>query len=502
MKYRFILAQGHYRDSQHQRLYFTPDIKGVSTAQHMSHSIIRLACYLAVVCGVSLRHIAVIFSALFLIPITKSSIKRWIDDIGTNLPSQEEMLQQLLAITPATECHIDGYYPLGTDHCVMVVRDEHDRILMTHEAASENGADARQFLQRLKDHGLRVTAAFSDYSQSFTEAIKAVYPHARLQADHFHTVKNLWGHLKKALLSSRRKIQANGEAKHDQDGLELAKTLWKLRWSLLKKPSNLSAEEQQAIAELEKVDEGFVHRFRSIIRQLVHIFDHSHSEAQANIRLKQLRQDIRAVDDDHLEKILTFFDDHWEQALRYLRKKGMGTHRRGSNSESGMRLLRRLEKSHDGIRSAATRQHYIQIYQAVKYLSLDIAQFIEQGPQYPFIFVFSSYRFMPIPPLTIMRRYGGIDMNKTYIVRLTDDERQELVQLTRSGKAAAYKIKHAHILLHVDANGPNWSDDACGHRLALSWQYGSQCPSTLCRTRARGRFGPQKAGHTLASAPP
>ena len=49
-------------------------------------------------------------------------------------------------------------------------------------------------------------------------------------------------------------------------------------------------------------------------------------------------------------------------------------------------------------------------------------------------------------------------MNKPYIVRLTDDERQVLVQLTKSGKAAAYKIKHAHILLQVDANGPNWSD--------------------------------------------
>ena len=132
---------------------------------------------------------------------------------------------------------------------------------------------------------------------------------------------------------------------------------------------------------MERADEGFVHRFRNIIRQLVNIFDHSHSEAQAKIRLQQLRQDIRAVDDDHLEKILTFFDDHWEQALRYLRKKGMGTHRRGSNSESGMRLLRRLEKSHDGIRSTATRQHYIQIYQAIKYLSLDIAKFIEKGPQ-------------------------------------------------------------------------------------------------------------------------
>jgi hypothetical protein len=92
-------------------------------------------------------------------------------------------------------------------------------------------------------------------------------------------------------------------------------------------------------------------------------------------------KDIQAVEDKELEKILTFFDDHWDQAFRYLRKKGMGKHRRGSNSESGMRLLRRLEKNHDGIRSAKTRKHYIQIYQAIKYLSLDIADFIEKGPQ-------------------------------------------------------------------------------------------------------------------------
>src|SRR5712692_4591168 len=379
--YRFIVAQGSYLNDQHQRVYFTPDIKGVSASQHMSHSVIRLACYLAVVCGVSLRHIALLFSALFLIPITKSSIKRWIDDIGSHLPTPEEMLRQLLAIAPATECHIDGYYPLGTDQCVMVVKGEHDRILMTHEVASENGDDARQFLQRLKDLGLHVTAAFSDYSQSFTEAIKAVYPQARFQADHFHTVKNIWGHLKKSLLSYRRKVKASGADKHDEQLIALAKKLWTLRWSLLKKPGNLSVEEKQAIAELESEDEGFVHRFRSIIRQLVNIFDHAHSEAQAKLRLQQLRKDIQAMEDHHLEKIPQFFDDHWDQALRYLRKKGMGKHRRGSNSASGMRLLRRLEKNHDGIRSAATRQHYIQIYQAMKYLSRDVAEFIEQGPQ-------------------------------------------------------------------------------------------------------------------------
>ena len=190
-----------------------------------------------------------------------------------------------------------------------------------------------------------------------------------------------WGHLKKSLLSYRRKIKASGTEQNDAQLMAVAKQLWQWRWSFLKKPANLSAEEKQAIAVLEREDAGFVHRFRSIIRQLVNIFDYAHSEAQAKLKLYQLRQEINAVDDDHLPKLLTFFEDHWDQALRYLRKKGMGKHRRGSNSESGMRLLRRLEKNHDGIRSAATRQHYIQIYQAIKYLSLDIAAFIEKGPQ-------------------------------------------------------------------------------------------------------------------------
>jgi hypothetical protein len=198
-KYRFMVAQGSSLNAQPQRVCFTPDIQGGSTAQHMSHSVIRWACYLAVVCGGSLRHRALLLSVLFLIPMSKSSMKRWIDDIGGHLPTPEERLRHLLALAPATECHIDGSSPLGTAHCVMVVKDAHDRLLITHEAAADNGAEARQCLQRCTDLGLHVTATCSDDSQSFTEALKAVFPHARFQADHFHTVKHIWGHLKKAL---------------------------------------------------------------------------------------------------------------------------------------------------------------------------------------------------------------------------------------------------------------------------------------------------------------
>ena len=39
--------------------------------------------------------------------------------------------------------------------------------------------------------------------------------------------------------------------------------------------------------------------------------------------------------------------------------------------------------------------------------------------------------------------YGGIAMNKKYIVRLTDDERQQLVHMTKIGKTAAYNAHPA-----------------------------------------------------------
>ena len=163
--------------------------------------------------------------------------------------------------------------------------------------------------------------------------------------------------------------------------MAFAKQVWPWRWSLLKKPGHGSVEDTQALAALENEEEGCVSSFRRMIRPLVNIFAHAHREAQAKRRLQQLRQEIHALEDPHLEKIPQCFDDHWDQALRYLRKKGMGKHKRGSHSESGMRLLRRLEKNHDGLRSAATRQYYIQIYQAMQSLSLDVTDFIEKGPQ-------------------------------------------------------------------------------------------------------------------------
>ena len=49
-------------------------------------------------------------------------------------------------------------------------------------------------------------------------------------------------------------------------------------------------------------------------------------------------------------------------------------------------------------------------------------------------------------------------MQKKYIVRLTDEERDELAQVVKKLKGTGQKVRRAQILLKADADGPNWTD--------------------------------------------
>ena len=132
------------------------------------------------------------------------------------------MLQQLLPLLPVPEGPSDGSDPLGTAHGVMVVKDAQDRLLIPHAAASEQGDEAQQFLQRCKARGLKVTVACAEDAQSFPAASQAVYPAARGQAEHCQTVQHVWGHLKQSLFSSRRQGKASGAAQQEEACLAVA----------------------------------------------------------------------------------------------------------------------------------------------------------------------------------------------------------------------------------------------------------------------------------------
>src|SRR5829696_1590994 len=53
-------------------------------------------------------------------------------------------------------------------------------------------------------------------------------------------------------------------------------------------------------------------------------------------------------------------------------------------------------------------------------------------------------------------------MQKKYVVRLTDQEREELQGIVKKLKGTGQKVRRAQILLKADADGPNWTD----HRIA------------------------------------
>jgi transposase len=61
-------------------------------------------------------------------------------------------------------------------------------------------------------------------------------------------------------------------------------------------------------------------------------------------------------------------------------------------------------------------------------------------------------------------------VKKKYIVTLTPPERQQLEELTKKGKAAAYKVNHARILLLADTNreGGGWKDQDISSALNIS----------------------------------
>ncbi len=61
-------------------------------------------------------------------------------------------------------------------------------------------------------------------------------------------------------------------------------------------------------------------------------------------------------------------------------------------------------------------------------------------------------------------------MNKKYIVRLSEQERAALEELTRGLKGGRQKVRRANILLMSDADGPNWKDDQIAEAYRCSRQ--------------------------------
>jgi hypothetical protein len=55
-----------------------------------------------------------------------------------------------------------------------------------------------------------------------------------------------------------------------------------------------------------------------------------------------------------------------------------------------------------------------------------------------------------------------------YIVRLCDEERQELHTIVKKRKGSSQKINRATVLLQADADGPDWTNEQIANRTGLT----------------------------------
>jgi hypothetical protein len=187
--YRVTTADGYY-DHQGQRTYFTPEVAGLSSHKQVSHVVVRLGVFLCVIAGLGYRSASYLMKVLFQVEVSRSALARWVKEVADSLPSRSEMVKLLNEQQPITQGHFDEIFPLGTSACVLVLKDEHGRLVATEEVPKRDEEHVKPFLERMQKLGLKITTFYIDHYQVYVNAITAVYPQAEIQYDYFHIIQN------------------------------------------------------------------------------------------------------------------------------------------------------------------------------------------------------------------------------------------------------------------------------------------------------------------------
>jgi hypothetical protein len=369
IRYRVLTRDGYYvKDGQ--RVHFTTAAKGVDARRAASEVLMRAAVLLVVVAGIGYRRAAWLLEQLFHVETSKSALCRWVEEVADSLPSSDEMVVALNQKQPVSEAHFDELFPRGSPGCVLVLKDEHGRILATEEVDKRDEKTVKPFLEHMKALGLELKAFYIDGCLAYYNAIRSVFgPSVAIQYDYFHILQNAWRHLWKWIVARRRQIKSNSQHSTTpwyKKKLEaLSKSLWENRYLLFKAEERMGDEEKQRLTEIVEADHQ-VGKLRMFLGGVWRLFEDSQDEQQAREALAALKQiPLDRKYPEPFRKVTKFLEEHFEWMTAYLRHEDVKRH---SLAESGMRVLRRLEVEHDGFRSEKGRSNCLRIYQAVKYL--------------------------------------------------------------------------------------------------------------------------------------
>jgi hypothetical protein len=378
IRYEVTTGEGWYLDEKGNRHFFTPNVKGLNLYKRVSDVVMRAGVFLSIIAGVGCRRAAWLLEVLFHVIVTKSTVDRWIDDIANILPTAEAIIQEMNSKQPITEGHLDELFPRGRGRnskgkCELVLRDEHGRIIVAEEIAKRDEEHVKPFLMRMKALGLTIKTFYIDHWKAYENAIVEVYPNASIQHDYFHIIQNVWRKVWSYFIIHRRSVKSRSEkvttAWYQARLKCLAKTLWEKRHLLFKSEERMSQEEKEDLIEIMEEDSKIC-KMRIFLMSVWSLFRDSKNEEEAYEALAELKKiKIEPKAEKALKSIYSFLEENFDRMITYLKVPGV---KRNSLSESGMRMLRRLEVEHDGFRTPKGRQNCIKIYQAVRYLGWSV----------------------------------------------------------------------------------------------------------------------------------
>ena len=371
--YRVTFGDGWYQErATGRRVYFGvhEHVRGLDLHRGVTTTAMRAAVLLAVMGGVGLRSVCWLLHVLFHLEVSKSALGRWIEETAAQLPDAEAMIKRLQADKPITEGHLDEIFPSGWQKgCVVVLKDEHGRIVAAEEIIERSADHVVPFLHKLKECGLRICTFYVDGCEAYRDAIKIIYPEAVIQYDYFHVLQNIWKKLWRAMVRHRKDLKQRSVAADTpwySHKLEvLATTLWDNRGLIFKNPDNMTPVEAQRLVAIIEQDQ-FVGTVRHFLERVWGILRDSAGELGARQRLGRLRQrdEVQRDPESAFAKAVDFLEERFEDMTAFLRHPGV---KRNSLAESGIRVLRRLEQGRDGFRGDKGRDNYLRLYQAIKY---------------------------------------------------------------------------------------------------------------------------------------
>ncbi len=174
IRYRVLTRDGYYL-KEGERVHFTTWANGLDARRSASEVLMRAAVLLFVVAGIGYRRVSWVLAQLFLVQVSKSALHRWVEAIAPSLPSADEILKALNEHLPIREGPLDELFPRGSKAWVLVLKDEHGRLLAAEEVKKREEENVKPFLERFKKLGLRFDAFYIEGCKAYYNAIRSVF---------------------------------------------------------------------------------------------------------------------------------------------------------------------------------------------------------------------------------------------------------------------------------------------------------------------------------------